>query len=149
MSKHYLAARFWSKVDVRRPGECWEWQKATNEYGYGIIRVDGSTVKAHRLALELFDGTHRDPSEKIRHTCDNPPCCNPAHLLPGTQADNIADMVERGRVARGAQKPNTKLTPDDVADMRRRRDSGETQAALALRFGVAQSRVSILTRKAN
>lgn len=149
MSTLYLTARFWAKVDVRRPGECWPWQKATNEHGYGIFRVNGENVKAHRMALQLSDGVHRDPEEKVRHTCDNPPCCNPAHLVPGTQADNVADMVERGRVDRGAQKPNTKLTPADVAEMRRLRASGETQAALASRFGVAQSRVSVLTRKAS
>jgi hypothetical protein len=111
--------------------------------------VHGENVKAHRMALQLADGIRRDPAEKVRHSCDNPPCCNPAHLLPGTQADNVADMVQRGRVARGAQKPNTKLTPADVAEIRRRHSSGETQAALASRFGVAQSRVSVLTRKAS
>lgn len=145
----YLAARFWAKVDVRRAGECWPWKNATNEHGYGLIRVNGGNVKAHRLALELSDGVRRMPDEKVRHRCDNPPCCNPAHLIPGTQADNIADMVERGRVARGAQKPNSKLTPADVAEMRRRRQNGETQAALASEFGVTQSRVSVLTRKAS
>lgn len=145
----YAIARFWSKADVRRPGECWEWNAARNEHGYGIFRMpdERRNVRAHRMAWELTHGERLPADVKLLHRCDNPPCVNPNHLERGTQLDNIADMVAKGRVARGAQKPNSKLSPEDVAKMRLLRAQGETQKALADRFGVAQSRVSVLTRK--
>lgn len=139
MSAQYLVARFWAKVDVRRPGECWEWRAARNEHGYGIIRVDGSNVKAHRMALELTDGIQRAPDEKIRHTCDNPPCCNPAHLIPGSQAQNIADMHERGR-----RKYSSRFTTDDIEGMRDLRTQGLLDVTIAAMYGCSPSYVSML-----
>lgn len=94
-----VVARFWSKVDVRRPNECWPWQeKSRNEHEYGVFRPtkESGVVKAHRFAWALANG-ELPGTGKVRHKCDNPPCCNPVHLLRGTQADNIADMHERGR----------------------------------------------------
>lgn len=137
----YLIARFWAKVDVRRPGECWPWTKATNEHGYGIFRVNGENVKAHRMAMQLADGIRRDPAEKVRHVCDNPPCCNPGHLVAGTQADNVADMVERGR-QRGIE--HSKLTDEDRMEILAATARGETQAAIAARFGISPSYVSMI-----
>jgi hypothetical protein len=142
--------RFWSKVEVRQPDECWPWTAAVNEHGYGVFRLrDGGrlNMKAHRMMWELCSGERLSSDVKLLHACDNPPCCNPAHLFKGTQLDNIADMVVKGRVAHGAMKPNTKLTDADVDSMCRRRALGETQSALATAFGVTQSRVSVITRK--
>lgn len=78
------------------PDACWPWGKARNEHGYGIIRVSGRNVRAHRLAL-IRDGDDPGPAVKVLHSCDNPPCCNPKHLHFGTQQKNIAEMHERGR----------------------------------------------------
>lgn len=137
----YLAARFWAKVDVRRPGECWPWKAASNEHGYGLIRVNGSIMKAHRLALELSDGVHRTSAEKVRHNCDNPPCCNPAHLSAGSQAENVADMVSRGR-QRGIE--HSILSASDRSEMLAALGEGESQAAVARRFGISPSYVSMI-----
>ena len=52
---------------------------------------------AHRYALERKLGRELEPGEVARHTCDNPICVNPDHLLPGTQRDNVDDMMRRGR----------------------------------------------------
>jgi len=84
---------------------------------------------AHRLAWELWVGPIPDGLQ-VRHTCDNPPCCNPAHLLLGTQADNARDMVKRRRS--GVEK----LTPDDVRAIRAAPTGRGTGVALAALHGV-------------
>jgi hypothetical protein len=89
--------RFWSKVDMRGPDECWDWQASVNHHGYGRFKIAGRvTVHANRVAWTLFNRT--DPGEMmVLHGCDRPRCCNPHHLRLGTPLDNINDMVERGR----------------------------------------------------
>src|SRR3546814_9693388 len=80
----------------------------------------------------------------VRHSCDNPCCCNPAHLLVGTQSENLRDMVDRGRVPRGYKKPTqtgrlnhqAKLTERDVRAIRA---SGQSDRALAKRYGVSRN----------
>lgn len=95
--------RFWRRVDISGgPDACWPWKARRNDHrgSYGIWdrRVDGKRVarQAHRVAYEMRVGPIPE-GLLIRHTCDNPPCCNPAHLIPGTAAQNSADMVRRGR----------------------------------------------------
>jgi hypothetical protein len=97
-----ITDRFWSKVDVRSPWDCWEWTGPRNDLrgGYGTFterRASGRrTWRAHRLAYELtFGGI--PAGLVVRHACDNPPCVNPLHLLVGTQKQNLADMMLRGR----------------------------------------------------
>lgn len=135
-----VLARFWSKVDVRRPGECWEWQNALNSNGYGIFRPSAGmgTVRAHRFAYIAVKGDLA-PSDKVRHSCDNPMCCNPHHLLAGTQAQNVADMHERGR-----RKYSSRLTDADVLEVIRLARSGENYRNIAMRFGVSRAWVSDL-----
>lgn len=91
--------RFWSKVDRSGDG-CWEWTaKSRTSFGYGVMRVGGTPGRlegAHRLAWQYTNGPIPD-GLCVLHSCDNPPCCNPAHLRIGTKADNTRDKVERGR----------------------------------------------------
>lgn len=93
-----LEQRLWEKVD--RTGDCWVWTaKTRSSFGYGMIRVGGTPgrlVSAHRVAWELTNGPIPD-GLWVLHGCDNPPCCNPAHLHLGTRADNMREMSERGR----------------------------------------------------
>jgi hypothetical protein len=84
--------RFWAKVDTTGDG-CWPWLGCLSTAGYGRA---GKRGYAHRLAYEFAYGPIPAGLE-IRHACDNPPCCNPAHLLVGTREDNAHDMVVRGR----------------------------------------------------
>ncbi|HEY9877558.1 MAG TPA: HNH endonuclease signature motif containing protein [Leptolyngbyaceae cyanobacterium] len=91
---------FWRRVDKSLgPDECWPWKGALdNGTGYGVIaRKKGETGVAHRRALELTLGKKLPPDIFACHHCDNPPCCNPSHLFPGTRSDNSRDMVMKGR----------------------------------------------------
>ncbi len=76
--------------------ECWGWAGYCNRDGYAKMRVGTTMVSAHRVSYELHYGLI--PADAcVLHACDNPPCCNPAHLYLGTQADNAADRERRGR----------------------------------------------------
>ena len=102
-----VVAAFWSKVDVRPPRlgreVCWPWRAARDRYGYGQFKpvFGASPRRAHRVAWEIFNTCDVPDGLSILHSCDNPWCCNPAHLRPGTHSDNMNDKVRRGRSGRG------------------------------------------------
>lgn len=83
--------RFWSNVDKKGPNDCWEWKGYVGLNGYGRI----SNLYAHRIAHSLATGWDVGSSEWILHNCDNPICCNPAHLRAGTPQDNVDDRERR------------------------------------------------------
>jgi hypothetical protein len=93
-----LGERLLEKIDRRGPNDCWPWTAGHTRYGYGYIRLGKKTVSAHRAVFAL---THTlNDTTVVRHSCDNRLCCNPGHLLAGTQQDNIDDMMKRGRYGR-------------------------------------------------
>ena len=137
-------ARFWSYVD-RSAGEakCWPWQKATRLSGYGSIQWKGRMTTAHRVAFELAKG-EIEAGLIIRHTCDNPICCNPSHLLSGTFKDNAQDAIDRGRYRPpptfiGEEHPRSRLTDIQVRACRQSYIKGESIAVLAGIYGVGWS----------
>lgn len=134
--------RFWRKV--AKGDGCWEWRghRSTN-MGHGILKSGprGACRQeyAHRVSWELHFGPIPD-GLNVCHSCDNPPCVNPAHLWLGTDADNMADRDRKGRHG------SIKLTADQVRAIRVRRAAGELTRPLAKAFGVSQSYVSMLSR---
>lgn len=90
---------FWARVRGPRVDECWEWPGSRDDAGYGHVGYQGVQWRTHRLAFFLSHGWLPDPEidGMVCHTCDNPPCCNPAHLYGGDRVTNTVDMYSRGR----------------------------------------------------
>ena len=133
--------RFWSFVARGALDDCWEWQGGGE--GYGRFWVDGRNLGSHRFSWELANG----PVPKgllVCHTCDNPPCVNPAHLFLGTSTDNNRDRAAKGRSAVN-RPPHTKLSTEDVGKIRERyKAGGVTQYQLADEYGVTQGHISAI-----
>lgn len=142
------AELFWKKVDRRESDEYWLWTAGMGSQGYGQFGGGRRKYGAHRVAWCLENGVDFQalpPTTVIRHTCDNPPCCNPAHLRSGTKADNSRDMVQRGRSTAGERNPRAKLTDDDVREIREA--TGVSQRRLADRYGVKQGLIGLIIRR--
>ena len=105
-------------------GGCRLWARAKFQSGHGKIKVAGRAARVHRLAYELAEGRPIPAGLAVCHRCDTPNCVNPGHLFLGTIADNNADMVAKGRQAKGARNAQAKLTPDLVVAMRADHASG-------------------------
>lgn len=111
--KQTTGERFWSKVNIQGPWDCWEWKRHRNEDGYGSFRFRGGMRLAHRVAWILSVGEIPDDLGVLHH-CDNPACCNPAHIFLGTQLDNMRDAKRKGRLARG-DTHSSRTKPESVA----------------------------------
>ena len=151
-------------VDRSLTTGCWPWIGPRNRQGYGKVSIRVAkgqfvTAVAHRVIYELTRGIALEAGILVCHRCDNPPCCNPTHLFTGTAADNMADKMKKGRhvaaaganhymrrrpevIVRGERHWLSKLTDEQVLEIRRALDAGVRGAALAARFGVSQALVS-------
>lgn len=106
---------------------CWVWQRATT-HGYAV----GRGGRAHRVFYEEAKGPIPEGLQ-IDHLCRNRACVNPDHLEAVTAAENQR---------RGA---NTKLTADNVRAIKGLLRAGKaTQTAIAERFGVCPSTISLI-----
>jgi hypothetical protein len=142
-----IADRFWPKVDKRGPNECWPWTGAARrkDEGYGAFWRDGRHQPASRIAYEITNGPI-EPHLVICHRCDNPPCCNPAHLFVGERPDNDADRVAKGRQCKGESVGTAKLTAEQVRVIRALRGV-KTRKAIAPMFGITTAYVGELWRR--
>ena len=142
-------ARFWTKVDVREPDECWPWTAAvrSTRCQYGVLKVDGRVRLAHRLSYEIANGPMPD-GVLVCHSCDVPLCVNPAHLFAGSYRDNAVDALQKGRMTpvqtrhqAGVENLNARLTEDVVRAIRADRAGGMNLVPLAAKYGVGYSTV--------
>ena len=130
------------------PDACWIWTGSTNPKGYGAMRAAGQKVFVHRVSYALHYGV--DPGAlRVLHHCDNPPCCNPAHLFLGTQADNSADMIQKGRGVAPVNEGNgrTTIPTHQVEEIRSRASGGESFKSIARDLGIHPVTVSRIVRR--
>ena len=137
-----LNDRFFEKVVIRESG-CHEWIAGCSANGYGAFQKDGASHGAHRVAYEIAFGQIPD-GLCVCHTCDNPRCCNPAHLFLGTDKDNATDRTAKGRDAHGERNGVAKLTNERVLEIFR---ADGTQEEIAAEYGVCQQQVCKIKRR--
>ncbi len=124
--------------------DCQEHDGSRTAAGYGRVFMDGKQFYAHRLAWALHNGA--DPAGKVvRHTCDNPPCVNPEHLVIGTQRDNVDDKVARGRQQRGEVAPGAVLTESAIQYIKLNPEKLFWRE-LAAKFGCAKATIGDVVR---
>jgi hypothetical protein len=146
--------RYWSKVTIVDDADsCWDWTRAraAKPDNYGRIQVTHpetgkkANMNASRYGFYLVHG-YLPPV--VRHTCDRPPCCRPKHWLPGTHADNTADMDARGRRVNGDQRgeanPASKLHAQDVIGIRERAVMGHSHTAIAKIYKVSRETITLI-----
>lgn len=137
-----LELRFWDRVRV---GDgCWEWFGEFGHGGYGKYRpasTQQKVIKAHRQAWIWIHGSI--PAGKlVLHRCDNRKCVRPGHLFVGTHAENMADMLAKGRSAYGERGGHAVLTEAQMQDVYRDvKYRGKSERETARRFGVTRGAV--------
>ncbi len=134
------AFSFWENLPILASDKCWPWMGSKDSKGYGrlFFKEGRRYVKAHRIAY--FLGTKTDPYPlQIIHTCDNPPCCNPNHLLVGTSLENNRDCRDKRRNRSGTAKVNRQI----AETIRKLYASGDYYAReLAIKFNVSREIVA-------
>ncbi|WP_237173042.1 HNH endonuclease [Paracandidimonas lactea] len=141
--------RFWAKVHRDNEPACWEWRAHKNSFGYGKFFLNGMIVYAHRFACALRGD---DITRKIvMHTCDNPSCVNPRHLVAATQKENVVDMFDKGREGRfrGGAYCSASVSAEKIAGMRKAyRDNGsirETARLFDVSYDIARQSIRGVT----
>lgn len=145
--------RFWTKVDKNGPvirpelGPCWLWTSATRQ-GYGVIHYGGGgrVVLAHRASYFLTNESWPPIGLFLCHKCDVRACVRPDHFFLGTNKDNIADMVSKGRWAindpkRSSTSRSVNLTEEEVRAIRSKRQGGESPNDLARDYSVTRQTI--------
>lgn len=130
-----LAALAWldALIGGPWPNDCAEWPGRRDKDGYGVLKIDGRYDTAHRLAFKRSKG-EIGSGLCVCHSCDNPSCCNPAHLWAGTPKDNNDDAISKGR------KP--KITQEQRASIRAALDAGMRVSRVARQLGISDASVS-------
>ncbi|MET4780845.1 HNH endonuclease [Glaciihabitans sp. UYNi722] len=138
-------ARFVTPGD---PDECWEWQGWRSPQGYGRFNIGGKQIPANRAAA-IREGMDVRPGLDVCHTCDNPPCVNPAHIYVGTRSQNIQDCADRGRHPKqglGERDWSAKYSDAEVADWKTRHAAGESFHSIARLYNAHMSTISRTVR---
>jgi hypothetical protein len=145
-----LIKRFYSKLQIKGPNECWEF-KGANRYGYGQLKLSNSRKIIQATHVSYLISNKLDSIPKglhVCHRCDNPPCCNPQHLFLGTAKDNSDDKINKGRNKCGPQEGqkngNSSLTEKQVKVIIKEIKLGKTNVSIAKEFSVTHSLISAI-----
>jgi hypothetical protein len=126
---------------------CRVWQRAVNISGYGVLWFDGKPGTAHRAAWIAEHGAIPD-GQHVLHRCDNRRCIEPTHLFLGSNADNVADKVAKGRQFRpdyvGSKNNMAKLDEEKVRVIRRLAKQGLSNRRIAESFAVSIMTISMI-----
>jgi hypothetical protein len=128
---------------------CWLWVGDRERHGYGVIRtgkIPHTREMAHRMVWKIFRGPIPEGLD-VLHRCDVPPCVNPAHLFVGTHADNMRDMVAKGRNKGPRRHPERHLTADKVREIRARYTEIANLTTLAKEFGICTAQAHNIVRR--
>ena len=139
-----FADRFFQNLKIE--GDCVVWTAAKNKAGYGVIGIgDRKTALAHRVSWFIAKGVW--PKGEMRHSCDNPPCVRIKHLSEGSSQQNSDDMVERGRQAWGERAAASKLTKEQVREIRDFEGRSISRQDVAEHYGVSVSTINWVTQR--
>ncbi len=134
--------KFWKRVAKRSDSECWLWMTYLDRDGYGLFqfRHDGEKkrFRANRVSYMLTHGNRLNIDQFVCHTCDNPQCVNPSHLILGDCKTNIDDCVSKHRQAKGIQNGRSKLTEEQVRNIRVQLSNGQSHCSIAKNFNVTR-----------
>jgi hypothetical protein len=137
-NKDTIKERLYSKIKVNPKNNCWE-IKLNKGARYPWIRVNGKYKRTHRVSYEIHIGKIPDGINCL-HKCDNTKCCNPEHLFLGTQADNVADMIKKGRkrIFKGIELYEAKLNKTKILAIKKKIEKGIPVLKVAKQYGVNQ-----------
>ena len=133
--------RVWSDSEVMDNG-CVVFNGHKDNCGYGRITKDGKLVRIHREVYKALN-PNEELTGVVMHSCDNPSCINWEHLSHGTQADNVADMVSKGRrvVVQGSKQKEAKLTESDIPKIRLLLRNGHSCGMIARQYNVSDTAI--------
>lgn len=149
MTKKNMPEDFWNRVQKSQSLDaCWPWLGCEDGHGYGCLKYQGIVRKAHRLAWELANRvTLSNKDIFVCHHCDNPVCCNPAHLWIGSVIDNNRDAMKKNRTCKGSRNANARLKEADIPMIFSRHRRGESQRFIAKAYRVYQSTIGEVLRR--
>lgn len=130
-----LLERMAEKIIQEPNSGCWIWSRGKDKDGYGKVKIDGRSLRAHRVTWEYVNGPIPE-GMLLCHRCDNPSCVNPDHLFLGCHKNNHEDRGAKGRTARGERHGRAKLTVADVLSIRETKPGYQ---AAAERFGIGKT----------
>lgn len=132
-----VAERLASGTAPPNENGCCLWTKAKADTGYGVLRVGGKLVGVHRLSYQINVGPI-PPGMFVLHACDVRACISPGHLRVGTNSENVADAISRGRFPHGETHQTSKLKDAEVEEIRRLLADGVFHREIASRFRVSR-----------
>ena len=148
MTPDLLPDHLADRITVDPDTKCWIWRGSHTAAGYARIKISGREHYVHRLTYAHYRGPI-DDSIVVRHRCPamRTDCVCPDHLRSGTHRDNARDRLADGTQPRGAGHGRSKLTEDDVIQIRAEAAAGVTQIELSRMFRVSQPTISQIVRR--